>query len=53
MTRRPARDRQLTIRCSPDEVDRIKRLAEHHGISKSELLRMLIKKWHDRLEGPS
>lgn len=44
------RNRQLNIRVSEEEVDRLEDLAEHYGISTSAVLRMLVKRESDMVE---
>ncbi|MCE7894794.1 MAG: hypothetical protein DYH12_34670 [Sorangiineae bacterium PRO1] len=44
------RNRQLNIRVSDEEIDRLEDLSEHYGISTSAVLRMLVKREADMVE---
>jgi len=44
------RNRQLNIRVSDEEIDRLEDLSEHYGISTSAVLRMLVKRESDMVE---
>ena len=38
------RERQLNIRLSEEEAERVERVAQHHGINAAALFRMLLKR---------
>lgn len=38
------RERQLNIRLSDEEAERVERVAQHHGINAAALFRMLLKR---------
>jgi predicted DNA binding CopG/RHH family protein len=38
------REKQLNIRLSEEEADRVAFLTDHHGVNAAALLRMLLKK---------
>lgn len=38
------REKMFNIRLNDEEFDRVKRLAEHHGLSRTDLIRMIVKR---------
>lgn len=50
------REKQLNVRLSPAELERLERVASHYGVSGPNVLRMLLKLEDERLQreaGPS
>jgi predicted DNA-binding protein len=45
------REKQLNIRLSPEESQRLEAVAEHYSLSAAAVLRMLVKREHDSLFG--
>jgi hypothetical protein len=45
------RDEPITVRLSPTEAKKLRRLAKEHGVSRSEAMRRLILVAHDALPG--
>ena len=43
------REKQLNVRLSPDELERLERVASHYGLSGPNVLRMLLKREDERL----
>jgi hypothetical protein len=43
------REKQLNIRLSPEEAQRLEFIAEHYSLSAAAVLRMLVKREHDAL----
>ncbi len=43
------RERQLGIRLTPEESARLERVAKHYGVTRADLLRMLVKREDDRI----
>jgi hypothetical protein len=43
------RERQLNIRLSEEEADRLERVAEHYGLNVPSLIRMLVKREDDKI----
>lgn len=43
------REKQLNIRMSPEEAQRLDAVAEHYSLSAAAVLRMLVKREHDSL----
>ncbi len=44
------REKQLNVRLSPAELERLERVASHYGVSGPNVLRMLLKREDERLE---
>ena len=44
------REKQLNIRLSPEEAERLDAVAAHYSLSAAAVLRMLVKREHDGLE---
>lgn len=44
------RQRQILLRLSGTEHERLQALAEHYGLTQQNALRMLVKRAHDDLE---
>jgi uridine phosphorylase len=43
------REKQLNIRLSPEEAQRLDRIASHYGLSSAAVLRMLVKREDDSI----
>ena len=43
------RDRQFNMRLNADELERLRDLAAHFGLQSADVVRMLVKREHDRV----
>jgi hypothetical protein len=48
---RGVRERQLNIRLNDEEMEWLMNVAKHYGLNGSSVLRMLLKREHDALQG--
>jgi predicted DNA binding CopG/RHH family protein len=44
------RDEQINLKLTPDELERLRKLAAHHALSPQSMLRMLLKRAADEFE---
>lgn len=52
-TQATMRERQLNVRLSEEESDRLAALEQHYGLNGANLVRMWIKREHDAVIAPA
>jgi len=45
------REKQLNVRVSPEEQERLEFLADHYGLNAAAVIRMLVKREYDAVQG--
>lgn len=47
------REKQLNLKLTQEELDRLQALADHHSLSPQSVIRMLLKHAYDQLATPA